>query len=217
MSVSEPHQWSSVGNTLSTLYVSVSIPHMLHLWLICTGGYDYMHTFSRLTPLDVVRSSLQMGDTRTATVTDGVVDTCFRVTYNPNRRFLWAKVLPFRAHLFGKLFSVFIAGENISCSPIDGILVALQPVCDENGQCENTVPCIARKAAQKARLLVCEYQCKTIVNWNFVAVYINHLGSIPIGDLEICEIWFSTWCNLWVIRFVHNLCPSTPNKRTVDT
>ena len=216
MSVSEPNQWWSGGNTLSNLQVSVPISHILHLWSICTGGYNYVQLFSRLSSLDIVRGS-QLVDAKTTMMTDGVMDTCFRVTYNPNRRFLWAKVLPFRAHLFGKLFSVLIAGENISCSPIDGILVALQPVCDENGQCENTVPCIARKASQRARLLVCEYQCKTIVNWNFVAVYINHLGSIPIGDLEICEIWLSTWCNLWVIRFVHNLCTGTPNKRTVDT
>ena len=150
-----------------------------------------MQIFSNRDPEDVARNQVYLSNDRTALLTDSAMATCFTVPHNSNRHLLWMKVLTSRAYLFGKVFSAFVAGKKFSCSPVDGISVAVQPSCHGNGNCIPAVPCTARKAHQKAGLFVCEFQCKTLTTWTFVAININDGGLDFDGYQELCEIWFS--------------------------
>ena len=157
-----------------------------------------MQIFSNLQPLDVANQPLRLSDERTTMLTDSSVATCYNITHDSGTNLRWAKVLPPRSYLFGKTFSVFVAGRYSSCSPIDGISVAVQPSCDALSHnftctCTKPVPCVATRAPQAASLLICEYRCQVFDVWEFIVVYAGHAVSAPADALELCEIWFTNW------------------------
>ena len=157
------------------------------------GGYNYVQIFLNTDPLVLGGNSSQLSNHRTTILTDNDMTTCISRVHNPNNHTVWFKVLPHRSYLFGKTFSVFIAGGDISCSPVDGISVAVQPTCNENGNCTNAVTCTGKIAPPTAGQLVCEYRCQTLGRWDFVATYTTNRALIFDSDLELCEIWFSNW------------------------
>ena len=166
---------------------------MLLVCFICPGGYDYVQIFSELLPVDVARNPLNVSNDRTTMSTDGLLTTCLTITPHLNSNLLWIKVMPRRSYLFGNIFSLFVAGRNILCSPADRLIVTAQPACNDNGDCEHVVPCIAKKALEITGMFVCEYRCQMFIVWDFVAIHINNPSPVNIRDPELCEIWFSNW------------------------
>ena len=160
--------------------------------MFCPGGHNYVQIFNT-DPLALVLNSPQLSKDRTMILTDKKMTTCTSYDYNLNNNLVWFKVQTPRSYLFGKTFSVFVAGRDISCSPIDGIRVAVQPACSANGNCTNALPCTAKKAPPKAGLLVCEYRCQTLDRWDFVATYSTNPALVSNREIELCEIWFSNW------------------------
>ena len=157
----------------------------------CIGGYDNVQIFSDLQPLDVARHSLRLSEERTTMLTDNSMSTCYSIYSDFRINWRWIKVLPMRSYLLGKTFSVVVAGRYASCSPIEGLSVAVQPACTLNHTCTKPAPCIVMGNPQTKNLMVCEHRCQVSGIWDFVAVYLGHVDSSSAVGLDLCEIWFT--------------------------
>ena len=168
------------------------------LTLCCTslydfpGGHDYTHIISNLYQLDDVRKPILVSYERTTILTDNVMDSFLNITHHSRRNLLWAKILPSRFYLLGKILIVLVAGRHFSRSPVNGLSVSVQPTCNGNWDCENAAKCKAKLLPVKAGMFLCEYRCKIPSASDFVAVYINN-NAVTLEATELCEIWFSNW------------------------
>ena len=150
-----------------------------------------MQIFSDPQPMDVARHSLRLSEERTTTLTDNSMSTCYTICYDFRMNWRWIKVLPLRSYLLGKTFSVFVAGRYPSCSPIDGISVAVQPKCTLNHTCTKPAPCKVMAVPQTTSLMVCEHRCHVFYVWDFVTIYLGLADSSSAVGLELCGIWFT--------------------------
>ena len=155
------------------------------------GGPDYAQLFTMIGPGDVARDPHRLSGNRTTFLSDQNADTCVSITRELNGRLSWIKLLPLHHHTFKYAFSVFITGRDLSCSPIDGILVAVQPVCNTNGTCNTAIPCVAQLLPQMADLEYCKYRCVTSVVWEFIVIHITQFWSNANNAIKLCEVWFS--------------------------
>ena len=170
--------------------------HAIYLWLCLgilsfLGGPSYAQLFTMVGPGDVALEPHRLSGNRTTLLSDRKADTCFSITNEINGRYLWIKVMPLHPYLFRDAFSVFITGRDLSCSPMDGILVAVQPACDINGTCNIAIPCVAQVPTQMGELNYCKYRCLTPVIWDFIAMHITRFWSNTNTLMELCEVWFS--------------------------
>ena len=155
------------------------------------GGPGYAQLFTMVDPGDVALEPHRLSGNRTTLLSDLKADTCVSITNEINGRYLWIKVMPLHPYLFRGAFSVFITGRDLSCSPMDGISVAVQPACGINGTCNIAIPCVAQVPTQMGELNFCKYRCSTPVVWDFIAMHITRFWFNTNTLMELCEVWFS--------------------------
>ena len=163
----------------------------MNLSVCFAAGPGYVQFFSTEDPGDVARDPYRLGDNRTALLGDHSTNTCIHVTMRNNDRFMWMKLMPLRSYLFQESFSVFIVGRSISCSPIDGVAVAVQPTCGNNGTCDFARSCVAKWSPNVGEQDYCQYSCIAPVDWDFVVIYVKQPWPIQNTLITLCEVWFS--------------------------
>ena len=142
----------------------------------------------------VAANLIKLSSNRTKLLTDENPITCISLMSFSLQPSSWAKFIPNESYIKRAVFSINLMGHGFICSPIDGISVALQPQCRDAGTCNNAEPCKAGKSSHQGIHSVCEYQCASHLEWEFVVVYLRPL-AIYHGENppELCEMWFSYW------------------------
>ena len=169
---------------------------MIHF--VLSGGSNYVQFFSDQQPVTIAANQTALSSDRTPLLTDHDFTTC--ISRSSTNSYMWAKVQPSEFFVRRKTVSVQLAGKGITCSPLGGISIGLQPSCDDGSDCINTQPCVTRQAPQREGLHVCDYHCVTTTDWQFVVAYLSHLAADPGGYTpELCEIWFVNWMLMTII------------------
>ena len=172
----------------------IVLPHIsnkTHDMSRVSGGSDFVQLFSDEDPQAVVNSTLKLGNQRTQLVVDNNFTTCISrmsLTLQPST---WAKFVPDEFYIQRSPFTIYVAGHGFTCSTVGGISVSLQPSCRDNIDCFKMVLCTAGKVSYKGGLLVCQYQCTTSLQWEFVVVHIRPIVVYTsTRPPKLCEIWF---------------------------
>ena len=157
-----------------------------------SGGSNYVQIFENI-DVRIPMAKFEMSKDRTHLLRDHLMWTCITVPDDPLKNNDVLKVLPGRPHHFKRHFVVHIAGRGLSCSPVDGIRVFIQPTCVDAANCPTILPCVSLREYTMTDLTVCKFRCESQEFLDFALVDIasfNLHAEVSIVR-EVCEIWFS--------------------------